>query len=124
MNKLVLILVLSISSLFAVEFYSYEDALKMQKHSKKIMMIDVVKTGCHYCEDMDRNVFKNKNMSKWLEDRFIAVKINLDSGKLPLGIKVNFTPTFYFVDEDKKILKTIPGSWNIQDFKDLTKGIK
>ena len=123
-NKLIFILVLSISSLFAVEFYSYEEALKMQEQSKKIIMLDVVKTGCHYCEDMDKNVFKNKEMSKWLDDRFIAVKINLADEALPLGIKVNFTPTFYFVDENKKILKTIPGSWNIQDFKDLTKGIK
>ncbi|WP_373003906.1 thioredoxin family protein [Sulfurimonas sp.] len=124
MNKYILILAFSISSLFAVEFYSYEEALKMQKKNKKIIMIDVVRTGCHYCEDMDRDVFKDKEMSKWLDERFIAVKINLDNEKLPLGFKVNFTPTFFFLDENKKLLKTIPGSWNIQDFKDLTKGIK
>lgn len=124
MNKFILILVLSISSVLAVEFHSYEDALKMQKKSKKIIMIDVVRSGCHYCEDMDRDVFKDKEMSKWLEERFIAVKINIDNEKLPFDLKVNFTPTFYFLDVDKKILKKIPGSWNIEDFKDLTKGIK
>lgn len=124
MNKFILLLTFSISALLAVEFHSYEDALKMQKKSKKIIMIDVVRTGCHYCEDMDRDVFKDKEMSKWLEERFIAVKINLDDEELPLGMKVSFTPTFYFLDADKKILKTIPGSWNIEDFKDLTKGIK
>ena len=123
-NKFILIIALSISSLLAVDFHSYEEALQMQKKSKKIIMIDVVRTGCHYCEDMDRDVFKDKEMSKWLDDRFIAVKINIDNEKLPIGLKVNFTPTFYFLDADKKILKTIPGSWNIQDFKDLTKGIK
>ena len=124
MNKFILILLLSISSVLAVEFHSYEDALKMQKKSKKIIMIDVVRSGCHYCEDMDRDVFKDKEMSKWLEERFIAVKINIDNEKLPFDLKVNFTPTFYFLDVDKKILKKIPGSWNIEDFKDLTKGIK
>lgn len=124
MNKLILVIALSISSLLAVDFHSYEEALQMQKKSKKIIMIDVIRTGCHYCEDMDRDVFKNADMSKWIEDRFIAVKINMDSEKLPLDMKVNFTPTFFFLNEDKKILKTIQGSWNIQDFKDLTKGIK
>ena len=124
MNKFVIVILLSFTSLFAVEFYSFEDALKLQKKSNKIIMIDVVRTGCHYCEDMDKKVFQNAAMSRWLDERFISVKMNLDKEKLPLGIKVNFTPTFYFINRDNKIVKTIPGSWNIEDFKDLTKDIK
>ena len=124
MNKFILLLLLSLSSLFAVEFHSYENALKLQKKSNKIIMIDIVRTGCHYCEDMENKVFQNAAMAEWLDARFIAVKMNLDKEKLPLGMKVDFTPTFYFVNADKKIVKKIPGSWNIEDFKDLTKGIK
>ena len=87
-------------------------------------MIDVIRTDCHYCEDMDKDVFQNNEMSEWLENRFIPVKLNLKNDKLPLGIQVHFTPTFFFVDTNGKIVKKIPGSWNIEDFKDLTKGIK
>ncbi len=124
MNKIALVLMLSVCSLWAVEFHTYEDALKLQKQNKKIIMIDVVRTGCHYCEDMQKNVLSNKKMSKWLDERFIAVKINLDKEKLPLGIEVDFTPTFYFINTEKKIVKKVPGAWNIEDFKDLTKRIK
>ena len=124
MSRFILVLLFCLSSLSAVEFHSYEEALKLQKKSHKIIMIDVVRSGCGYCEDMDRVVFQDKEMSIWLDERFISVKINLDKEKLPLGIKVNFTPTFYFVNRDSEIVKTVPGSWNIQDFKDLTKGIK
>lgn len=124
MNRLVFIILIGVSSLFAVEFHSYEDALQLQKKTEKIIMIDVVRSGCHYCEDMDKKVFQNAAMAKWLEERFIVVKMNLDKEKLPLGMKVDFTPTFYFINAEKKIVKKIPGSWNIEDFKDLTKGIK
>lgn len=124
MNKFILVMFLSISSLLGVEFHSYEEALKLQKSSGKIIMIDVIRTDCHYCEDMDEQVFKNAAMSKWLEQRFIPVQLNLDNDKLPLGLQVSFTPTFFFVDKKANIVKTIPGSWNIEDFKDLTKGIK
>lgn len=124
MNRFLLLLLVGFSSLFAVEFHSFEDALKLQKKSNKIIMIDVVRTGCHYCEDMDKKVFQNAAMTKWLDERFISVKMNLDKEKLPLGIKVNFTPTFYFINAESEIVKTVPGSWSIEDFKDLTKGIK
>lgn len=124
MNKLILVLLLTLSCASAVEFHSYEDALKLQEKSSKIIMIDVVRSGCHYCEDMDKEVLQNAAMAKWLQERFIVVKMNLDKEKLPLGIKVDFTPTFYFVNAEEKIIKKIPGSWNIEDFKDLTKGIK
>ncbi len=87
-------------------------------------MIDVMRTDCHYCIKMDKKVFENEAMKKWLEDRFILAKVNLDFDAVPLGQKVHFTPTFFFVNEKGKIVKKIPGSWNIQDFKDLTVNIK
>ena len=124
MNKIVLVLLASALSLFALEFHSYEEALKMQKKSGKIIMIDVVRSDCHYCHKMDAEVFNNEQMSKWIEKRFIPVKLDLDFDEIPLGIKVHFTPTFFFVNKEQKIIKTVPGSWNIQDFKDLTKSIK
>ena len=63
-------------------------------------------------------------MSSWLEERFIPVKINLDLHKLPLNLSVTFTPTFYFINEDHKVIKKVPGSWNIEDFKSLSQGVQ
>ena len=124
MNKIVLVVLSGFVSLLALEFHTYEEAKVLQKHNGKIIMIDVVRSDCHYCKDMQKKVFNDKKMSVWLEERFIPVKLNLDFDKLPLGLKVHFTPTFFFVDKNEKIVKKIPGSWNIQDFKDLTKNIK
>lgn len=124
MKTVAFFLLLGFNSLFALEFNSYDNALKLQKENGKTIMIDVVRTDCHYCTDMDKNVLQDPQMSQYLEQKFIPVKLNLDNDTLPLGIKVHFTPTFFFVDKNQKIIKSIPGSWNIQDFKDLTKNIK
>lgn len=124
MSRFIVVLIISISTTYAIEFHSYRDAIALQKKNHKVIMLDIVRTHCHYCIDMQKNVFDNPSMSKWLEERFIVVKINHDSDKLPLGIEVNFTPSFYFIDKNQKILKTIPGAWNIEDFKDLTRKIK
>ncbi len=124
MNKIILAIYLASLSLFALEFKSYDTALIEQQKTKKLIMIKVVRTGCRYCENMDKEVFADKEMAKWLKERFIPVQINLDEEELPLGLKVSFTPTFYFVDKNKKIVKKIPGAWNIEDFKSLTETIK
>ncbi|MCK9490988.1 MAG: thioredoxin domain-containing protein [Sulfurimonas sp.] len=111
-------------TLDALEFKSYEEAKVLQKDSKKLIMLEVMRSNCHYCSDMQRDVFDDEEMGKWINERFIPVKINLDSDSPPLGIKVSFTPSFFFIDINDNIKKKIPGSWNIEDFKSLTKDIK
>ncbi|WP_428738844.1 thioredoxin family protein [Sulfurimonas sp.] len=123
-TKAVLLSICLTHSIYALEWVSYEDALQIQKQTKKPIMIDVVRTLCHYCNDMNDNVFENEAMATWLEERFIPVKINLDFNSMPIDQEVSFTPTFFFLDTQGKIIKKIPGSWNIQDFKDLTRNIK
>jgi thioredoxin-related protein len=124
MKKIVLLLILSQLTLWSVEIYSYKEALVLQKKNSKIIMLDVVREGCHYCEDMEKNIFADPDMPKYLSEKFIIAKINISEERLPLGLKVNFTPTFFFINSNQNIVKTIPGSWSVEDFKDLTKGIK
>lgn len=124
MSKIVLALFMSSLFLSAFELKTYEAALAQQKKTNKLIMIDVVRTGCPYCKYMDKEVFADKEMSAWIAKRFIPVQINLDEQDLPLGLKVSFTPTFYFVDKNQKVVKTIPGAWNIEDFKSLTEKLK
>lgn len=123
MNKIVL-LILSVLQLWGVEFHTYKEALLLQKQTGKIIMIDVVRTECHYCQKMDIVVFQDKKMSSYLKKNFIPVRINLDTDKLLQGMHVDFTPTFYFIDKKGKIVKRVIGSWNLEDFKFILEKIK
>ena len=121
--KTFLLLFAATLSLYGVEWRDYKSALKEQKVTGKPIMLDVVREGCHYCSNMEKNVFDDPEMSKWIEKRFIPVKIDQAKEKVPLGIKVYFNPSFFFI-KNGKVVKKVPGSWNIQDFKDLTEKIK
>jgi len=124
MSKLIILLLWSFVSLWSVETYSYEEALSLQKKNHKIIMFDVVHSQCHYCIKMQKEVFDDKEMSQWLEKRFIIVENNLDFDDLPFNVSIPMTPTFIFRNENQKTVKIIHGSWGIQDFKDLTQNIK
>lgn len=122
MNKLLLLAFFSsMISLDAAQWHTYEEGLLEAKKSHKLLMIDVVRDRCHYCADMDKYVFNDAKMKKWIESCFIPVKLNLSYDSLPEGIKVEVTPTFIFMTSEQVVVKKIQGSWSKQDFKDLSK---
>ena len=122
-NKIIL-LFLSTFSLYALEFHTFSQAIKIQEETKKTIMVYITRTGCHYCETMNKKVLQEEKMSQYLEKKFITVKLNLDRDLLLPKMHVEFTPTFYFLDKEQNILKRIPGSWNLEDFTYLIKDIK
>jgi len=65
----VMISAMIFSSLFAegVQWRSWEAGIKEAKVSNKIVMIDAVRRGCHYCEDMEAQVFKDAAMAAYIE---------------------------------------------------------
>ena len=121
MSKLLTVLyIASLLHLEAVEWLSLEEGLDKAKKSDKLIMIDVIRDRCHFCSDMDKNVFKDKKISLWVGSCFIPVKLNLSQQKLPDGLKVEVTPTFFFMNKKMELVKKIQGSWNKKDFKQLS----
>jgi len=126
MNKnlvsLLLFLLLTASSLFAegVNWRSWEAALDEAKSTDKLIMMDVIRDNCRYCIKMEKAVFNNEKMAAYIEKNFIPVKVNLSERELPMGLKVEITPTFFFFTSDQKMIKKISGSWNQKVFYELT----
>ncbi len=118
--------VMMLSSLCAdgVQWRSWDAGVKEAKETGKIIMIDAMRTDCHYCNDMDKAVFQDSAMAEYIEKDFIPVKINLSKEALPLGLDVSMTPTFFFVTGEGALLKKVPGSWNQTDFRSFLDGVK
>ncbi len=124
MNKIAVVVILLSVWAHALTWQTYESAVADAKKSNKIIMIDAVRTGCHYCADMEHNVFDDPKVSAWIEARFIPVKINISKEQMPLGIDVAMTPTFYFINSEAVLIKRIPGSWSWEDFESMLSTIK
>jgi thioredoxin-related protein len=122
----VMISVMLSSSLFAegVQWRSWEAGIKEAKASNKMVMIDAVRRGCHYCEDMEAAVFKDAVMAAYIEKRFVPVKIDLSEEAMPLDLDVSMTPTFFFISKESKLIKTVPGSWDQEDFRSFLDSVK
>ena len=102
-----------------VKYEVFDKALEKAKAEDKIVMIKATAKHCHYCIKMDREVLVDESVKAALHKNFVPVEIDISSKRLPLGLHADFTPTFFFIDGDAKVMKTVPGSWNVEDFLEI-----
>jgi len=108
----------------SITYESFDKALERAKKEDKLIMIKATSKHCHYCKKMDREVFIEEEIVKAFQKDFIAVSVDVGKSTLPLGLKSEMTPTFFFIDKEKKMVKRIPGSWNKEDFLEILKEAK
>ena len=116
MKKILLSLLLLLSSLSAIEWVDYDKALETAKKEDKIVMVMLGRDSCGVCRYMKTVVFHDKNVIKKLDARFIGVYIELDFDDVPEGMTFIGTPTFYFSDKNGKILSKFDGGKTTPSF--------
>ena len=124
MKKIVLIVALLVSSLFAEPkltdmFDAYENA--KTQHKNVIVMLSM--KGCPGCEYMKDIVFEDKNVAKLLKN-FVLVELDVHTDSIPDKLEYFATPTFYFLDADEKILKRLNGGENVGKFTKTLQSMK
>jgi len=102
-----------------INWVDWNDAVKYALYEQKPIMLEAMSNTCHYCKKIDRNVFQDSEMASFINKNFISVRINLNKEKMPLGIRVSMTPSFYFLTSKLERIKVVRGAWNKSDFKDI-----
>jgi len=98
---------------------TWDEGIKKAAKTGKPIMLEAMSSSCHYCIKMQKEVFDDSEMAILIQEHYIPVRINVTNTKMPFGIKVRMTPTFYFFSPKLKRLKTIRGTWNQEDFIDI-----
>lgn len=106
-----------------VKYEAFDKALEKAKAENKIVMIKATAKHCHFCIKMDREVMVDDSVKKAIDKNFVPVEVDISSKRLPLGLNADFTPTFFFIDENAKVMKVVPGSWNVEDFLEILEEI-
>ncbi len=110
---------------YSVKRYSMEEALQIAKKEGKIVLIEGYIPFCPWCIKMDREVMVDEKVKEVLNKDFVYAKANLLIEKLPLGMKILHTPSFYFIDSDgKRVLDMVEGFGTVDEFITLLKSVK
>lgn len=119
-----------------INWITLEEAVKLQKKNPKKIMMDMYTEWCGPCKMLDRNTFANKDVAKYVNKHFYAVKFNAEgndivdfkgykftnpnydptkakrrnsSHQLASHFSVRSYPTIVFLDKDAGLLTSIIG---------------
>ena len=115
-----------------VKWYTFEDAIELNKTNPKKIFIDVYTDWCSWCKVMDNKTFSNPEIAQYLNTHFYPVKFNAESTE-PItfqGIKFENKqqgrrsthelavallqgklsyPSVAYMDEESRLLTAVPG---------------
>lgn len=78
----------------AIKWYTFEQAVELNKTHPKKLLIDVYTDWCGWCKKMDADTWSNPVIAKYINEHYYPVKFNAEQ-KTP----VNFQgKTFTYVD--------------------------
>ena len=77
-----------------LKWYTWEEAIKLNKTNPKKMFVDVYTDWCGWCKRMDKSTFVDPKVMEYMSANFYAVKLNAEQKE---DIQFN-GETFKFVD--------------------------
>ncbi|MCP3932362.1 MAG: DUF255 domain-containing protein [Bacteroidetes bacterium] len=102
----------------------WEEALKKAVEEDKLIFLDAFTSWCAPCKKMNIEVFPQKEVGDFFNDRFINVKLNMEMGdgiQLAKKHHISAYPTFLFFDGKGKIIHRAAGYFNAAGLLELGK---
>lgn len=110
---------------------SWEEVLQKAQKEKKYVFVDCYATWCGPCKRMDQNVYPIDSVGSFMNDRYISVKMQMDSTRqdneeirqwyaiaraFVERYHIGAYPTYLFFSPDGQALHKDMGGKNISDF--------
>lgn len=98
---------------------TWKSVLEKSKKEKKNIYTFATASWCGYCKLMEKNVFTDKQVQKYLSQNFICVELNGESQKgqsIMNKFQGNGFPTHLFIDENENLLGMTAGYLEIEPF--------
>ena len=106
---------------------TFEKALKQAKSSGKLIFIDMHTSWCGPCKEMAATTFRDPEVGKLFNERFINLKIDAEEDQDGPGVAKRYGitayPTLLFVDGTGKLVKKVVGKQSKDRFLSIAKSL-
>lgn len=98
---------------------SWSQVKEIARKENKMIFLDAYATWCGPCKWMSANVFTDKSVGDFYNERFVNYKLDMEKGEGPeLAKKLGVTayPTLLFLDKNGELVHRVVGSRDIDEF--------
>lgn len=97
-----------------IQFFhgSFKDALAKAKKEKKMIFMDAYTTWCGPCKYLKKNVFPDKALGQYMNEKFVSVAVDWESAEgqtLAAAYPLGAYPTMFFLDANGTTKGTLVG---------------
>jgi thioredoxin-related protein len=93
-----------------INWYSFEEGMSLGNSAGKKIFLNFQADWCRYCHAMEKETFKNRSVVSYLNENFIAIKVNYDRERtLTSMFRVKGVPDNWFFSEDGEVIGHRPG---------------
>jgi thioredoxin-related protein len=121
-TKMILPLVLFISSIHAVELnweHNYAAALDTAKKEKKLVYLFIGADKCKHCERFKKQTLSNKEMIEEMKKEYVLLYMSRDQHDIPDKFELFGVPFHYFLTPEGKIIAEVQGSRELEGWYDV-----
>jgi len=118
LKKLLIILSLLSVGLFADIAWQKDipTARELAKKENKTLMVFVEGENCRWCKKMKHRILADESVEKRLES-YVCVKVFRENKEAVKDLpQIEGVPTIFFMTAEKKILESVVGYFNVEDF--------
>ncbi len=93
-----------------IKWYSYDEGTAIYQNEGKRIYINFYADWCAYCKVMDKNTFTDPSVVRYLNKRFIPIKVNSEKDTETAKLfRVRGLPDNWFIETDGKVIGHRPG---------------
>ena len=93
-----------------IKWHSFKEGMVLGNSSKKKIYLNFHADWCRYCHVMEKKTFRNRSVVNYLNENFIAIKVDYDKEKrISALFKVKGLPDNWFFTRDGEIIGHRPG---------------
>ena len=93
-----------------VKWYNYEEGLTLGKKDSKKIFLYFWADWCTFCEKMEKETLSKPEISTYLNENFISVKVNSDKEQAIFAKYFSRgVPNSWFIDESGGKISNLPG---------------
>ncbi|MFC1561375.1 thioredoxin family protein [candidate division KSB1 bacterium] len=115
-----------------INWVGFDDGLAKAGQEKKLILLDIYTDWCTWCKEMDNTVYTNNQVVDYINEHYVAVKLNAESDnrihymdnnltqrELSYAMQVVSYPTTVFLKADGKPIIRLPGYVPPETFRDI-----